>query len=605
MVVAPDPVWERVTAELAWDTPPERAWSDGDWFVGGRLNASVVALDQHLAHSGPQVALYWEGEPGDHRALTYNRLHTEVVALAAALRGLGVGEGDHVALHMGLVPETVIAILACARIGAVHAVMPAVLPVESIADRLEELRPRVVVTQDGAWRHGVMLPLKARVDEAVTAVGTIEHTVVVRRTGIDVAWYEGDRWFHDLVAHADPGQGMAVPVAADHPYLVTWLANRRGRPVGLVHETAGMVVFSLAYQQLMCPDGDEVLWVPSEVAWMATQTHGILGPLAGGGTAVIYEGMLDVPDHQRIWDIVARYDVTTVMATPSVVRAVRRWVHDPPDSDLVASLRRVVTAGEPVTDDTETWLQEEVGRGHLEVANAWGQTQLGGATVLTSRSPMSLRLPDPGLAVVDEAGRPVPDGVVGDLVLTRAWPSISRPLADEEPAYGWDSDRRDVLVTGDRARVHDGRLEVLGRSDRVFSVSGQLVSATEVVDVLMEHPWVLAAEVVDRSDARRGRAVVAFVAVTADAPDDDLAVARELTEHVHETLGGLAAPKTVVLVDEFPDESPGRLRRGLESLAATVDAVGRVSRSRLTAAITATEGSSGPAGPGGTGSDRG
>lgn len=589
MLGPPDPAWQDVADELPWSTPPDHGWQDNTWFAGGTCNASVVALDRHLPTRGSQVALSWEGEPGDRRALTYNRLHTEVVALAAALRALGVGVGDRVALHMGLVPEAVIAMLACARVGAVHAVLPAVLPVEAIAQRLDDLQPSMVITQDGAWRHGVLLPLKSRVDEAVAAVGSVEHTVVVRRAGIDVAWFEGDRWFADLVDHADPNDGPAVALAADHPYLVTWLANRRGRPVGLAHGTAGLAAYSLAYHRVLCPDGDEVLWSPSEVAWMATQSHGILGPLAAGGSAVVYEGMLDVPDHQRMWDIVERYGVTTITATPSVVRAVRRWVHDPPDPDRIASLRRIVTAGEPVRVDTEAWLRDDVGRGDVEVANAWGQTQLGGFVALTSRSPMAVRLPDAGLQVVDADGRPVADGVEGDLVLTRAWPAVAQPLDTDEPRYGHDPHRPDVLVTGDRAVEHDGHLVILGRSDRVFSVSGQLVSATEVVDVLAEHPWVVAAEVVDRDDNRRGRAVVAFVVLGDQVDVDDPAIARELTEHVRDTLGGLAAPKSVVLVDAFPDQPRRLIRRGLESLANTFGAIGRTTAAQVSAAITATE----------------
>lgn len=583
----PDPRWSEVAATLDWEEVPRTTWTaDAGWFPGGRLNASVQALDRHLVAHGDRVALHWEGEPGDDRTLTYRSLHIDVVAFAAALRSLGVGVGDRVALAMGLVPEAVVAMLACARIGAVHAIVPAMLPADAMADRLADLRPRVVVTQDAAWRHGVLLPLKATTDEAVGAVGTVEHTVVVRRTGIDIAWYEGDRWFDELLDHADPADGGPTAVASDHPYLVSHLADRRGDPVGLVHRTAGLVVYAVAVHRALCPDEGDVMWTSAELAWMATQVQGLLGPLVAGGTAVAYEGMLDVPTQDRVWQIVARHRVSALVVTPSVVRAVRRWLQAPPDPEQVTSLRRVVTAGEPVTLATQRWLGASVG-GAVEVSDAWGQTELGGLVAVTAPSPLADRLPDAGLVVVDDDGELRSDGAEGDLVQRRPWPSEAR-VDGKDVNHPADATARWGRATGDRARDVDGRLHIIGRVDRVFSVSGQLVSATEVVSVLEEHPWVAVAEVIDRPDPRRGRAVIAFVRLASSAPSDTAELGRALVEHVRTTMGGLAAPRAVAVVEWFPPERDDRLRTALASLATTFPWTAVVTRGQLEAALTAT-----------------
>ena len=587
--------WEAAAGQLRWDVPPAdllapREDGPARWFPGGRLNLAVNTVHRHVETRPDAVALYWEGEPGDRREITYADLDREVLALADALVGLGVGEGDHVALHLGLIPEAVVAMLACARIGAVHAVLPAVLPPDALSERLADLGPRLLITQDGAWRHGVVLPLKSRVDEALTAVGSVEHTIVVRRAGIDVPWYEGDRWYHELVAARRPGNDdVHVPpasVAADAPLLVTYVANRRGRPTGVVHGTGGLLAYSLELQRTFAPSPDAVLWTPAELGWIACQTHGIFGPLAAGSTAVIYEGMLDTPSHGRAWEVIERYGVTSLLATPSVVRALRRWVDDAPRREQVASLSLVVTAGEPIDAETETWLQRELGHDETVVVNGWGQTELG-AVVALQPAPPGRGFPDAGLEVVDAAGRTLPVGRVGDLVLRHPWPGTALGVHGEPGLVpGHDPDRPGLYVTGDRARRSaDGSIEFLGRSDRVFSVSGQLVSAAEVRDVLEEHPFVARAEAIDRPDPRTGRAVVACVELVDGAtPGEELAT--DLRLHVHEVLGGLAQPQAVVFVETFGGQSPGEpLLRALQGLCAGAATVKHVTRAQLQAAV--------------------
>ncbi|HTC81001.1 MAG TPA: AMP-binding protein, partial [Acidimicrobiia bacterium] len=382
--------WEAAAAELTWARPWEAVYRPdrpgGSWFVGGTLNAAANCLDRHLPERAGQVAIHWEGETGERRTITYGALHAEVVTFADALRGLGVEPGDRVGLHLGWIPETVVAMLACARIGAVHGVLPASLPADALADRLADLGPKVLVTQDGAYRHGLIVPSKSRADEALAAAAGVEATVVVRRVGVDVAWYEGDRWYHDLVAAprpgsrkaalgsaaagggtgtgagARPGGGEPTAVPADHPLLILPLAHRRGRPTWIVHRTGGyLVAAATVHSRALTTGPDDVFWCAAEIAWIGGQSHGVYGPLACGATTVMSEGTLDVPTRSRAWQIIERYGVNALVTTPSVVRNLRQWVDTPPAEADLSSLRLIVTLGERIDPDTRDWLDFEVG----------------------------------------------------------------------------------------------------------------------------------------------------------------------------------------------------------------------------------------------------
>lgn len=585
--------WERAAATLDWVTTPEAVTTGGDgrvgWFPGGTLNLAVNAVHQHVAARGDQVALHWEGEPGDRRDVTYAELDREVLAVADALAQTGVQPGDRVALHVGLVPEAIVTMLACLRLGAIPSVIPAVLPPDALTDRLADLQPRVLVTQDGAWRHGVVLPLKSRADEALTAAGTVEQTIVIRRTGIPVPWFDGDRWYDELIAAPRPGADTSrrtgpLAVPSDHPSLATHVPDRAGVPVGVVHGTAGLAVFAAEFHRSITGDAGDVVWVPAELAWLAVQSHGILGPLLCGGTAVVFEGMLDTPTHRRAWEIIDRYGVRTVLVTPSVIRALRSWVGNSPTPDEVTSLRRIVTAGEAIDADTTRWLTSTVGQDRVTVVDAWGQTELGGAITFSPTADQPAP-PDPGLAVEGPDGAPVAPGEIGDLVLRHPWPSTALGVLrgdDVEPST--PRFRAGALVTGDRARVAaDGTLELLGRSDRVFTVAGQLVAADAIALALTDHPFVAQAVVVDRADTTTGRAVVAVVQPR-DRPADE-ALARELQEHVRELLGGLSQPRSVVFLDRFPDVDDPRLLPALRRLAATGHVVGHLHVGQVTAAM--------------------
>lgn len=569
--------WGAIADELDWHkdwtTLYEPSGRYGRWFAGGLFNLAVNCVDRHLADRGDQPAMLWEGEPGDRRVLTYAELHHEVTALAGALRTLGVGVGDRVALHLGWLPETVIAMLACARIGAVQAVLPTPLPPEALAARLDDFQPRVLFTQDGAWRHGTILPLKARADEALGAAGGIEHTVVVRRTGVDVAWFEGDRWLHDLVAGTRPGtpapDTAPIPLDPEHPVLATPLANRRGRPVSVLHGAATLAASALAIHRHAVAEGD-VFWCAGDVSWIGGQAHGIYGPLLTGSTAVMFEGMLDVPNRHRAWDIVRRYGVSTLMTTPTVIRLLRGWSLRPPKPQTVASLKRVVMIAEPVDQPLITWLTDDVGRGRITVADGWGQVQLSGV-VRVDHPVHPAALPDPGFAIVDPHGNELPDGEDGELVMRLPWAGTLRdmegPGAEDMAERHWRLP--DCYSTHDRARRRpDGTLAFLGRMDEATSVSGHLVSLGEVRQALLDHPFVAAAEVVERADPRLGRSLAAAVALSPDVAADQ-PTATGLLDTVRELLGGLARPRALAFVDRFGDElTPDVLRRTLGLLTA-------------------------------------
>ena len=578
-----DSTWRRAAELVEWARPFDAVWEPRNgrahWFPGGRLNASVTCVDRHAAADPDRIAISWEGEPGDRRTITYGELLAQVSTLARALRSIGVGPGDGVALHLGLVPEAVVAMLACARIGAVHAVLPTPLPAEALADRLESLGAKVLFTQDGAWRHGTILPLKVRADEALAAVADIEHTIVVRRTGIDVAWYEGDRWYHDLVAAdrsstrrgkggaagrgaARPG-GEPVDLPSDHPLLRVNQAHRRGRPVVVTLGTAGALVTAAAMHEWGVGDGER-LWSAGDASWLAVQVHGIYGPLSRGVTTVLYEGTLDVPTHARAWEIMHRHAVTTMMTTPSVLRTMRGWAPALSHPTPVETLRRVVLYAEPSEPALRAWAATDLGHHSVVAADGWGQVELGGIAHLSSPLAPDL-LPSVGPVIVDDAGQPVPDGEAGELVLTQGWAGAMLPGTGDSAAatdHHWAT-RPGVYTTGDRARrTADGGLEFLGRTDEVVSLSGQLVSISEVRDTLLGHPFVERADVIERRDAQGGRYLAAAVVLDAATADHDFAaLARDLNESVRDNLGGVARPRMLIFVDRFGDELRGDERR--------------------------------------------
>lgn len=560
--------WSEIAGTLSWDTPWTELFHEQpplhDWFVGGRLNLSVNCIDRHLAEQGDRAAILWEGEPGDRRVLTYRELHMQVVRLAAALRGLGVCQGDRVALHLGWVPEAVTAMMACARIGAEYTVIPVALPTEALAVRVDDFGPKVLFTQDGGWRHGAILPLKSRIDEALEASSGVEHTVVVRRTGVQVDWYEGDRWYDDLLTGADPRDGEPVAVPASHPVACVHLANRRGRPVAIRHGTANLAVAALANHLHVMGEGD-VFWGAADISWLGAQAHGVIGPLLGGASTVMYEGTLDVPAPARTWQIIEHYGVTAMLTSPSIVRALRGWSLTP--TGTTGTLRRLTTIGDRLDADLRVWLHDVLGD-RVRLSDAWGQLELGG--IVTSDEPAT-QMPDPGFAILDVDGVEVSPGESGEWVMLRPWPGVLRgveaPDGTDPTSYHWER-YAGVYATGDVARrTVAGEVEFLGRLDEVISVSGQLVSLNEVRDVLRDQPFVTDAEAFETTDQRLGRVVAAAV-VLSDEAAPTAATLRDLQDAARELLGGLSRPHRMLVLDRIGSRlDPVTRRRSLAVLA--------------------------------------
>lgn len=562
------PVAEALTWRTAYRSLHEPRPPYDDWFSGGTLNLAENCLDRHLSERGDQVAVLWEGEPCDRRELTYRQLHEETLRFAGALRSLDVARGDRVALHLGWLPETVVAMLACARIGAELTIIPVTLPVEALALRLADFEPKILVTQDGGWRHGAVLPLKARADEALESVSGVEHTVVVRRTGIQVEWFEGDLWYADLIGQ-DLADGALEELPSDHTAVVVHLANRRGRPVVVRHGTGNLAASAMATFAHGLADGD-VFWCAGDVSWLGAQAHGVYGPLLCGATAVMYEGTLDVPDPMRTWEMVERYSVTSLMTSPSIVRTLRGWSPTAPPGST-GSLRRVTTIGERLDPDLRSWLGTQLGD-RVVVADGWGQLELGGIVAFDAPAAPDT-MPDPGFTILAADGSPVPDGETGEWVMLDPWPGTMRGVSahGEDPtAYHW-ARFPGRYATGDLARRRpDGSVEFLGRVDEVISISGQLVSLNEVRDALREHPFVVDAEVFERSDPALGRSLAAAVVLEPGSPVDDLTL-HQVQDGVRELLGGLSRPRALLVVDRFGDELPGApRRRALATLAAGV-----------------------------------
>jgi acetyl-CoA synthetase len=599
--------WAEYAEELVWMEPFHTAFDPstpaGRWFRGGRLNVSVNCLDRHLPERQAVPAILWEGEPGDRRVITYGDLHADVVACTRALRGLGVYSGDRVALYMGWLPEAVVAMLACARIGAVYALLPAVLPADALADRLIDLEPKIVITQDGAWRRGVIMPLKSQCDDALPAVASVEHTIVVRRAGVEVAEFEGDRWYHDLIAPyerdtphgalGDEGSGRAEPVEADHPLSIMYIASRGRRPAGIVHRSAGLLLLAKTFHQHeFASQPEDLLWCAVEFSWVVGQTHAVYGPLACGATTVMYEGTVDTPNHGRSWDIIERYQVNTLFTTPSVVRNIRSWVDSPPGT-RVGSIKRIITGGERIDTETAEWLRKEVGHGAATIANVWGQTELGGAVRIRPWLKDGQRIPDAGLEILDRHGNKVPEGVHGELVLTNPWPALTLGHHLGQGKIEFDVQKGHSLLyrTGDEAyrSTEDHLIWIVDCIDPVISVSAQLVSATEVAEVLEDHPFVRQAEVIDRPDRHRGYAVLACVVLEPGVVGNST-MAAELRTHVHDTLGGLATPRAFAFCESLPSGVDRRvLRAALQILCArTTSPSFRLSAAQIMAAIAAT-----------------
>jgi acetyl-CoA synthetase len=571
--------WAEQAGRLRWSRPWDTVmeWNPPwvKWFLGGKLNVSVNCLDVHVEAHPDRVAYFWEGEPGDRRAITYRDLYEEVCRFANALRGLGVGKGDRVAMYLGMVPELPVAMLACARIGAAHSVVFGGFAAEALRDRINDARAKVLVTGDGAWRRGAAVALKENADAAVAECPSIEKVVVVRRTGQEVAWTEGrDLWYHDAVDGRDT-TCTAEEMDAEDPLYILYTSGTTGKPKGILHTTGGYLTGVATTHRLIFdihPETD-VFWCAADVGWVTGHSYIVYGPLANGTTSIMYEGAPDFPDKERWWSIIERYKATILYTAPTAIRTFMKWGHEYPARHDLSSLRLLGSVGEPINPEAWMWYFEFIGGERCPVVDTWWQTETGAIMItplpgITRLKPGSATRPFPGIAadVFDEQGWPVGPGKGGYLVLRRPWPSQFRTIFGDPDRYVQTYFSRfgaDVYLAGDGARLdEDGYFWLLGRIDDVMNVAGHRLSTYEIESALVDHPAVAESAVVSRPDAIVGEAIVAFVTLKAGVQGDEVLIT-ELRDHVAIKIGKIARPHSIVLTEDLPKTRSGKIMRRL------------------------------------------
>ena len=558
--------WDRV---LEWDPPHHR------WFIGGTLNAAHNCLDRHLETNGDRVAYHWVGEPGETRDITYRDLHEEVCRLANALKGLGVVKGDRVAIYLPMIPELPAAMLACARIGAAHSVVFGGFSAEALRDRINDAECKVLITADGGYRRGQVVPLKVNADEALEGTPSIEKVVVVRRTEEEVNWVEGRDVEYAEIVHAAAAECPAEPMDAEHMLYILYTSGTTGKPKGIVHTTGGYLTGVSSTHRLIFdikPETD-VYWCAADIGWVTGHSYIVYGPLANGCTSVLYEGAPDWPDKDRWWSIVEKYEVTILYTAPTAIRTFMKWGSEYPAKHDLSSLRLLGSVGEPINPEAWVWYQEFIGGGTTPVVDTWWQTETGAIAIsalpgITTLKPGSATKPFPGVDadVVDEKGNSVGRGNAGYLVLRRPIPSMFRTIFGDDQRYRdtyFSKYGDDVYFPGDGAKLdEDGYFWLLGRVDDVMNVAGHRISTYEVESALVDHQGVAEAAVVGRRDPREGEHIVAFVTPKATVTGDE-AFLQELREHVAKVIGKIARPHSIVFTDDLPKTRSGKIMRRL------------------------------------------
>ncbi len=571
--------WAKQALELdwakEWDTILEWDLPFAQWFVGGKLNVAYNCLDRHVdAGHGDQVAFYWEGEPGDTRIVSYRDLLDETCRVANALRSFGVGKGDRVAIYMGMVPETVVALLACARIGAPHSVVFGGFSAQSLVDRINDAQAKVLITADGAWRRGAVVGLKVIADEALPDTPSIERVLVLRRTENDVAMQDGrDVWWHDVVP-SQPDECACEEMDSEDLLYLLYTSGTTGKPKGIMHTTGGYLT-QCAYTHKhvfdLRPDTD-VYWCTADVGWVTGHSYIVYGPLANRTTSVLYEGTPDFPDKDRLWSIVEKYKVTTFYTAPTAIRTFMKWGDEFPERHDLSSIRLMGTVGEPINPEAWVWYWQMIGGGRCPVVDTWWQTETGAIMIsalpgATTLKPGSATFPLPGIqaGIVDDDGRPVGIPGGGYLVLERPWPSMLRGIWGDPQRFRdtyWSRFDGKYFAGDGAKRDDEGYFWLLGRVDDIMLVSGHNISTTEVESALVDHPAVAEAAVVGKADDTTGQAIAAFVILrTGKEPRDELV--EELRRHVAELIGPIAKPKTVLFTEELPKTRSGKIMRRL------------------------------------------
>jgi acetyl-CoA synthetase len=573
----PEAFWAEQAEMLDWFEPFQRVleWKapHAKWFIGGKLNVAHNCLDRHLEKRGNKPAMLWEAEDGSRLEYTYSELHARVCRFANALLKLGVGAGDGVAIYMPMVPELPIAMLACARVGAVHSVVFGGFSASALADRIADAKSKILVTADGGYRRGKIIPLKDTADIALKNCPTIQKCVVVRRTGENVGWQDGrDLWWHDLEKEAS-ANCPALAFDSEQPLYILYTSGTTGKPKGVLHTSAGYLLQTMWTTNMVFDlNEDDVYWCTADCGWVTGHSYLVYGPLANGATIVIYEGAPDQPRKDRFWEIIERYKVTIFYSSATAVRAFMAWGVDWINSHDISSLRLLGTVGEPINPAAWKWYYEAIGKNRCPIVDTWWQTETGAILIsplpgATPTKPGSATLPLPGIAakVMNLQGDPVAPGETGYLTIQRPWPAMMRTIYGDDERFARDYFGRipGVYFAGDAAQCDkDGYIWVLGRVDDVIKVAGHRLSSMEIESALVSHPSVAEAAVVARPDEIKGEAIICFVTLrSGQSPSPALRGA--LIEHVSAAIGTIARPADVRFCDLLPKTRSGKIMRRL------------------------------------------
>ena len=584
--------WEKQAHVLQWDAP----WTNvldwkvpfAKWFVGGKINASVNALDRHVNEGrGDRVAFFFEGEPGDTRTITYSQLLTEVKKTANALTELGVKDGDRVAIYMPMIPEAAVAMLACARIGAVHSVVFGGFSADALLSRIQDADAKLVITADGGFRKGSAFALKPAVDEALKGKHNVEKVLVVKRTSQETAWNsDRDIWWHEIVNRQSKSHTPEF-FESEHPLFILYTSGTTAKPKGIFHTTGGYLT-QAAYTHRVVFDikaETDIYWCTADVGWITGHSYVVYGPLINGATQVMYEGTPDTPHKGRLFEIIAKYGVTILYTAPTLIRTWMKWGDEFPQAHNLSSLRLLGSVGEPINPEAWMWYREVIGANNCPIVDTWWQTETGAIMIsplpgVTATKPGSAMKALPGISakVVDDNGVPVPNGHGGFLILDQPWPSMLRGVWGEDERYKetyW-SRFKGIYFAGDGAKLDgDGATWLMGRVDDVMNISGHRISTTEVESALVSHEAVAEAAVVGAADEMTGQGIVAFVILRGGIPNvGGEELVKELRAHVTKEIGAIARPRQIMVVAELPKTRSGKIMRRLLKDVAENRAVG-------------------------------
>jgi len=584
--------WEEQARELTWDKPWNQVleWNPpyAKWFLGAKINASVNALDRHVAAGrGERIAFHFEGEPGDTRTITYSQMLEDVSQAAHALTELGIVAGDRVAIYMPMIPEAAVAMLACARIGAVHSVVFGGFSADALLSRIQDADAKLVITADGGFRKGAAFALKPAVDEALKGSHNVSKVLVVKRTNQETAWNsDRDIWWHEIVGRQSKSHTPEF-FESEHPLFILYTSGTTAKPKGIFHTTGGYLT-QAAYTHRVVFDikaETDVYWCTADVGWITGHSYVVYGPLINGATQIMYEGTPDTPHKGRIFEIIAKYGVTILYTAPTLIRTWMKWGDEFPKAHNLSSLRLLGSVGEPINPEAWMWYREVIGNNNCPIVDTWWQTETGAIMIsplpgVTATKPGSAMRTIPGISakVVDDKGNPVPNGHGGFLILDQPWPSMLRGVWGEDERYKetyW-SRFKGIYFAGDGAKLdNDGAIWLMGRVDDVMNVSGHRISTTEVESALVSHPSVAEAAVVGAADEMTGQGIVAFVILRGGVPSaGGEELVKELRAHVTKEIGAIARPRQIMVVAELPKTRSGKIMRRLLKDVAENRAVG-------------------------------